>query len=411
MEILKSADSAVRPLLSALAGDSLITATGSLLVGSVAASLWPMVVGWAAGALLLCAIARRLYEYGRERRRASAYTAFELALRQPDSDALARVHAANEHFLVFGRVIEVLPHYSLNSRARFASLGWTPDEIAIHFQNESFDASEILARVGGMKSFDPPNGRKFCLTDRSLGGTDAGLSLHVKETDYFTHRSVIANLPFSLRAEFGSLDPAKSRIPHSLCLQFIVRCDDGSVLMLLNETRKAYAGGTWSVSAEEQLNDEDLSDASPLLALFRRAVLEEVFGLSDKRIPLSTRWDQIKEHVRSVRIWSIFVEEHYNNFDLLGVCQLSLNPTKLRNVIRQLSDNGSAARDLEGKIHFTSREQLELLLIRGSASATGLFSDERTNILAENLHWTSRYRMFRLLRALSGKPLAPPIMA
>ena len=408
MEIVKKADAALRPLIKVLAGDPWVTAIFSLLIGSVAASLWPNVVGLFALVLLICALVRRLVEYRREHQRATAYTAFELALRQPDSDALARLHAANEHFLVFNQVIEVLPHYSLSSRATFASLGWMPDEIPVQFQNESFEASEILARVGGKRSYDPPNGRKFCLANRSLGGTDAALSLNLRETDYFTIRSVVSSLPFTLRIEFGSLDPAKSRIPHSLCLHFIVRCDDGSVLLLLNESRKAYSGGTWSVSAEEQLKDSDLTEPSPLVVLFRRAILEEVFGLSDESIPLEDRWARIEDHVRSTRLWSLFLEEHINNFSLLGVCQLSVKPLTLRGVIQQFINDGSAARDLEGKVYFTSRDQLEQLLIRGTATATGLFSGGETNVLAENLHWTSRYRMFRLLRALNGKPLAAP---
>ena len=401
MEILKRA-------ASALARDPVVTGIASLLIGSVAASLWPKVVGWVALVLLIWAVVRRLVEHRREQQRATAHTAFELALRQPDPEALARLHAANEHFLVFNRVIEVLPHPSLSSRASFAFLGWAPDEIPVAFRNESFDASEILARGGGKKNYDPPNGRKFCLADRSLGGTDAALSLHLRETDYFTIRSVLSNLPFALRSEFGSLDPRTSRIPHSLCLHFIVRCSDGSVLLLLNQGRKAYAGGTWSVSAEEQLKDSDLTDTSPLLALFRRAMLEEVFGLSDERIHLSTRWARIEQHVRSLRIWSPFLEEHINNFSLLGVCQLSSPPTAVRGAVRRFIDDGSAARDLEGKLHFAAADQLEQLLICGSASATGLFSDESRQLLAENLHWTSRYRMFRLLRALRGEPLVPP---
>lgn len=404
MEIVKK----LRSLIRALAGDTIVTAITSLLVGSVAASLWPSVVGWIALVLLLVAVGRRLVEYSRERQRATAYTAFELALRQPDSDALARLHTANEHFLVFNRVIEVLSHYSLSSRASFTSLGWVPDEILVDFKNGYFDASEILARIGGKKSYEPPNGRKFCLANRSLGGTDAVLSLHLQESDYFTIRSVLSNLPFTLRTEFGSLDPAQNRIPHSLCLHFIVRCDDGSVLLLLNERRKAYAGGTWSISAEEQLKDIDLREASPVLALFQRALLEEVFGLSDEHIPLSARWDRIKDHVRSTRIWSLFLEEHINNFSLLGVCQLSVNPTALRRVVQQFINDGSAARDLEGKLYFTSRDELERLLILGGGTATGLFSGGLMKVFAENLHWTSRYRMFRLLRALNGGPLAPP---
>jgi len=312
-------------------------------------------------------------------------------------------------FLIFDKTIEVLPHYSLSSRARFSSLGWAPDDIQVHFQNEKFDASQILERIGGRMDFDPPNGRKFCLVDRSLAGTDTDLSLSLKETDYFTIRSVLSKLTYDLRKEFGSLDPAVNRIPHSLCLHFLVRCGDGNVVCLLNERRKAYAGGTWSVSAEEQLKDSDLDMSYPLAALFRRALLEEIFGLSDDTVPLSNRWARIEDLVVSMRLWSVFVEDHISNFSLLGVYQLSLNTDHLRGRIKEFINDGSAARDLEGKLYVASQGELENLLISGSSAAVGLFSGEPTSVLSENLHWTARYRIFRLLRALKGGPLVPEV--
>jgi len=409
MNILNRANSAIKPLIKALAADPLVASTVSLLIGSVAANFWPEVVGLIALILLFWAIGHHLVDRHRQLQRADAYTAFELALRQPDSDALARLHAANEHFLVFNRVIEILPHYSLNSRSGFASLGWRPDEILVDFKNEIFDASDVLTRIGGGKnSYDPPNGRKFCLVDRSLGGTDTALSLKLQETDYFTICSVISNLPFALRSEFGSLDPAQNRVPHSLCLHFIVRCGDGSILLALNANQKKYGGGTWSVSAEEQMKDSDLTASFPIDALFKRAILEEVFGLSDEKVPLVKRWAQIEEHIHSIRIWSLFLEEHLNNFSLLGVCQLSVTRTQLRIAIEQLINDGSASRDLEGKLFIASSDQIERLLILGSANVTGLFSDSCEEVLGESLHWTSRYRIFRLIRALNEGPLAAP---
>jgi len=414
MEIIKKAYSVLRPFIMVLIKDRWVVLTTSLFFGSIATSLWPKFMGWGLFVIFDVAFVYCLVKYIRKHQDAIELTTFELALRQPDSDAFARMHdTENQHFLVINQVIEVRPHYTLNSRASFASLGWSPDEISVHFNNEYFDASRILASVGGKKNYDPPNGRKFCLVDRSLAGTDTDLALYLRETDYFTIRSVISNLPFSLRTELGSLDPTKNLIPHSLCLHFIVRCDDGSVLLLLNEKRKAYAGGTWSVSAEEQMKDLDLTDQqySPLDALFKRALLEEVFGLRDVETPLSERWAQIEDHVRSIRIWSIFLEEHINNFSLLGVCQLTITPDSLRKVIKKFIDDGSGSLELEGTLHFTSRNQLEQLLIRGTATATKLFpdsdSDRDKSVFQENLHWTSRYRIFRLLRALNGKPLSP----
>ena len=79
----------------------------------------------------------------------------------------------------------------------------------------------------------------------------------------------------------------------------------------------------------------------------------------------------------------------------------------LRKFICSLTNEGSAARDLEGKLHVIAESELEQLLVRGDALAVGLFSDQEARVLAENLHWSSRYRIFRLLRALRGAPLTP----
>jgi hypothetical protein len=239
-------------------------------------------------------------------------------------------------------------------------------------------------------------------------GTDTDLELKLQETNYFTIQSVVRDLPFARRREFGSLDPRKNRIPHSLCLHFVVRLADGSVICLRNEARKAYAQDTWSISAEEQIKAEDLSGSSPLQTLFRRAVLEEIYGLSDDGVPVDERWGRITDDVRCIRIWSLFVEENLNNFSLLGFCQLTCDTPGLKATIQQLANEGVGVRDLEGKLFTTSRTGLERLLIMGDCTVIGLFSGEQELLGAEQLHWTSRYRAFRLLRALSGGPLTPP---
>jgi hypothetical protein len=316
------------------------------------------------------------------------------------------VRLANEHFLVFDKVIEVLPHWSLRSRAKFQTLGWAPEEVEVLFSNRLFDAAPILRRIPWTQ-FDPPNGRKFSLVDRSLGATDTGLSLSIKETDYFTIRSVLSGLTFELRTEFGSLDPRNNRIPHSLCLHFIARCGDGKVLCMLNDDRKAYGSSMWSVSAEEQFSEVDLDSVHPIKALFRRALLEEVFGLRDKNIPLDARWSRVEASVRSMRVWSLFVEEQIANFTLLGVCQLNIDSDALRMFLVSLVEEGSAGRDLEGRLYLLNDQELRELLVTGESMAAGLFSGESATLRTENLHWTTRYRIFRLLRALDAAPLNP----
>lgn len=404
MDLTKRLFSTLARVVRFAVKDPAIAGITMFLLGSVAATVWWQGVAAVGLAILLVAVARRLLQL----RRAQELTAFEHSLRQPDPDATARLRAENEHFLVFNKAIEVRAHPNLGSRTNVYGLGWSPDEISVTFDHVQFDASDILARTGGLAEFDPPNGRKFSVVDRPLLGTDTDLALNLQETNYFTIRSVIRDLPFARRREFGSLDPQKNRIPHSLCLHFVVRLADGSVICLRNETRKAYAQDTWSISAEEQIKENDVTASSPVQTLFRRAVLEEVFGLSDDGVPVDERWARIADDVRCIRIWSLFVEENINNFSLLGFCQLICDPAGLKATIQRLANEGVGVRDLEGKLFTTSRTGLERLLIIGDCTAMGLFSSDKELLAAEQLHSTSRYRAFRLLRALNGGPLAPP---
>jgi hypothetical protein len=91
----------------------------------------------------------------------------------------------------------------------------------------------------------------------------------------------------------------------------------------------------------------------------------------------------------------------------LGVCQLSASADDLRRRIQRFINEGSGAADLEGRLFVASENSLKDLLIVGSSTAEGLFSSQPETVLAENLHWTARYRVFRLLRALRGGPLVP----
>ena len=393
-------------LLSTLKRDQAIVSVITFLIGSVAASIWPTIAGVVGLVVLVILVINRLLQL----RRAEPLSAFELALRQPDRDALFRLSLENANFLVFDKVIEVLPHQSLSTLSGLSNLGWDPCKIGVYFSGEFFDATDALEFAGGKRPFNPPNGRKFSLVDRSISGTDDLPTLHLKETDFFTLESIkpaIMKDP-EVRAKLGSLDPARNHIPHSLCLHFLIRFSDGNVLCLYNDKRKAYGGGTWSVSAEEQLKDLDLQSLAPIETLFRRAVLEEVFGLSNDQTPVDQRWAQVSDTVSSLRIWSLFLEEHINNFSLLGVCQLSIVPDVFVQKYNQFVSQGSVARDLEGSLHIVEKNQLQRILIVGWGTARELFGTREPMIRAEKLHWTSRYRIFRLLRALEGRALQPP---
>jgi len=335
------------------------------------------------------------------------FTGWELSLRDPDNDAAAAVARSNEHYLVVGQAIEIIPHPQLNSRASLGELGWSPADVELTDRQILFAADELLAQAGGLKSFDPPNGIKFSLVGTSYVTSDSPrLSLSTARTDYFTLRSV---LPFvksslSVRASFGSLDPPKNQIPHSLCLHYIVRFADGDVLCMRRDIRAAYHGGLWSFSGEEQVADRDFEAGTPCLSLFQRTFCEEVLALRDEA-PLEERWGIASPIIRHMALWSVFLEERIHNFSLLGLYQLNCEWDSFVELHNRLVNRGIGTRDREGECFRVHSSDLLNLLVDGRCRAFSLFTGSEAAVRAENLHPTSRYRLFRLLRAVKRRPL------
>jgi hypothetical protein len=335
-------------------------------------------------------------------------TAFELSLRAPDGEAAASAGRSSEHHLVVGQAIELIPHPQLNSRAPLEDLGWDPADVDLMDQQVTFDARDLLTRAGGPRVWDPPNGVKFSLVASSFVTTDSPrLVLETRRTDYFTLRSVLplVRADPDVRAQFGNLDPSRNRIPHSLCLHYVVRFSTGDVLCMRRDSRAAYHGNLWSFSGEEQLADQDFETALPCLSLFRRAFCEEVLALRDDA-PLEDRWREAADVVRHMRLLSVLLEERIHNYALLGVFQLNCDPLEFVGLSNQLVDRGTGTRDPEGDCYLVNEADLPGLLVSGRCRARGLFHGAEAVVRAEHLHPTSRYRVFRLLRAVRRRPLA-----
>lgn len=342
-------------------------------------------------------------------RQLSNLSLWEEALRQPDSHAAALVSQTNDHFLVIGQAIEILPHPNLNTRSNINELGWNPEDVQLNDLQEEFDANVLLDKSGGYKEFDPPNGRKYSVSNTSFVTKDSpNLSLELIRTNYFTLKSILPTIKQhpELRAEFGSLNPANNHIPHSLCLHYITRFAGGEVLCMKRDKQAAYHGNLWSFSGEEQLSEEDFKFAIPTVALFQRSICEEVFSLREDN-PLEEKWKLASSHIINMNLWSIFIEEKIFNFSMFGVYQLKDSISDFVSFHNKLIDEGTGSRDREGEFYFVEQDSLKKLLFKGDCMAKALFSSGDQLIRAEDLHPTSRYRIFRLLRAINRKPLQP----
>jgi hypothetical protein len=329
------------------------------------------------------------------------------------ADELAQEQAlnANENYLVVGQVIELKPHPYIRTLAQIYDIGWDPEQIKLK-QKGDFNVEDILTQCSGLKEFDLPNGDKFCLYDTNYVTNDNPdlTYLELKHTDYFTLMSIKENIQnsYDIRKKFGNLEPLENRIPHSLCLHYIVRYDDGNILCIKRDSKMEYFKNSWSFSGEEQLSKEDI-EYGDLLALFKRALCEEVYPLRGK-LPEKARfeekqkfdnykWSHIKEDVNSMLLWSIFLEERIYNFSLLGVIQLNISIRDFKDKYIKLIGTADGNRDNEGKLYYATKKEYEKLLSNGKCNVTGVFNNSSVEIKDDELHPTSRYRLFRIYNA------------
>lgn len=326
------------------------------------------------------------------------------AIKRADEHALGVSRKANEAYLVVGKNIEILAHPNLNTMASFRSLGWDVGEVGARNLHQGREFSQLLDCVGGLREFEKPNGLKYGLATRPFITLDAPIPhFDFYTTDYFTIRSVMEHLKDDphLRYEFSDPDPARHGIPHSVALQYIVRFVDGDLLCLRRDERTAYQAGRWSFSGEEQLNESDFAHDSPIEALFKRALCEEVFAFRDDNPgTLSRRWDKISQHVEIMRLWSVFLEEYVGHFQIFGVCQLNTTAEQYFREYEGLVEKG-LSRDIEGKLYTVSPSEAEALLVNGSCHVREFFRPVTAKLEDQNLHETARYRLWRLSLALN----------
>jgi hypothetical protein len=213
------------------------------------------------------------------RRQAERFT----ALREPDKEAamFAEVKGTNAGSVV-GKVIEIWPHDSLDTMLPLDELGIDPKDVVFSSPDPgNFD--EIIKRCGGLKTFPPPNQDKYGIRQLPLGTKDdQNYIIRFFKTDWNTWmsvRTVIEKNP-NLRWELSHVVPERNQLPQSMSLQFLVRFNNGDVLVLRRGAGLASEGNSWSFSGEEQISKEDFeaTGVSAAAYLFRRAFTRRSSG-------------------------------------------------------------------------------------------------------------------------------------
>jgi hypothetical protein len=338
----------------------------------------------------------------------------EIRIYAPDPLAERRVALSGEQHLVVGSAIETFIHSKVNTTATLSAMGWDPSQVAIKDTGMTVDPAPILARLAsGLMPLSPneTNDDKYVLTSAPppLKDDEQNLKLSFGRTDYQTHRTVRSSPDGienddSLALEFGNLDVELNRVPSSAGLHFIVRLLDDTVLLLRRRKDILHEKSKWSISGEEQFKNHDFWD-NTLLRVFQRSFCEEVVPLYDKSPEtLQYRWDTyVADKIETMRLWGLLFEEHACVTSLLGFYQLRISRKEFVAWRRDLVKHCVGTIDKEGTMHWTTTTELERLLATGSCNAWMLERPESFIIEDSMLHKTSRYRAFRLIRAVRSR--------
>lgn len=330
----------------------------------------------------------------------------EEVLRSPHPETLSYARSFEESHLIVGKVIEVIPHPYIYTRAKLTEMGWDPAHIVVKEHQKKFNAKEFLKAIGGQKEFDLPNRAKYSLVEAKGANTDnPTLSLELQQTDYFTVQSAVQQIQVdpSLLVKFGNIEPSKNKIPHTLSLHYVVRFIDGEVLICRRDEGIRYYPGAWSFSGEEQFSEFDSHAKHPIESLFQRAICEEILPLSDTGA-LKENFEIVKEIIKSMSVMSVFFEQEIGNYSLMGLYQLNIDKEDFVELYQRFVNEGAGNRDREGYLYVTSQKELQHLLFHGSCEAKNLFNQRTVTLQEDDLHPTSRFRIFRLLRAIQKRP-------
>ena len=294
-----------------------------------------------------------------------------------------------------GSAVELLYHPFLDKR--LDDNGWATDQVDV-----ALDPGFVTAPAWALGSLaiGGDDGKKFMLSGFDAPFADAvregGLKLYVKETRWsavLRTRDVLSESE-ELRHAHMKLDPTGNSLPSALCLHVVCLTKDNDFLVLRRAHNSAYYPGAFSVSFEEQLADVDgVGIEGCCTRWFRRALCEEVFPLTG---PYATRprdaWERVSPYVKYMRIWSAFLEEDTANYGLLGVCSLNLSIREFREVSDSVALEFGSTRDPEGRILFSTKDEIETLIRTGSSRCRPVFDLEQRALKMGQLHPSSLYR-------------------
>lgn len=341
---------------------------------------------------------------------------------RPSETAQRFLHQMGESlddYKIVGGVIEIARHPFIVSDPSIS--GW--DCMGNHGSNSAVRIEHDFGlpfdfdphRIKGIDAPSGANNKKYALSETPVDYLDASsrLCLKLRSTDYYTIKK-FGNLlhgedKATLRHSLASLLPEFQKIPSSFCLHFLVQLADGSVLCMLRRGNSDYAQEKIGITGEEQFSEEDMN-AGPDQAMshwFRRALCEEIFPLraTDPGM-LERHWNEIKDVVKAMRVFSVFYEEEFANFSMFGFVKLDLDPDEFKRKFEELARSHATGRDKEGKYYLLSKDQAINFATTGNGHLSGIWGNQAILEFGEDKlhrpHLSSRYRLLTFLLSVGA---------
>jgi hypothetical protein len=347
----------------------------------------------------------------REEKRFNVNLQERIALLSPSHGASNAATKTGLNLLTVGNVIELQVHPNVNSSVRADGVGWPPEDIRVDADEVDFDASELLSGISQLSAIDPPNNIKYSLVNTPFVTEESSeLQLELKETNYqiIETAKAVFKEDKTKYEKLGSVIPSDNRIPNSLCLHYTVRFSNGDILCMKRAAELGYHKNAWSISGEEQISERDVHADNPIKSLFVRALCEELLHLGGESHSKDLA-SEAMSNIKYMRVYSIVVEWPLYNPAICGFVQLNLDPDEFRSILsaRKIGLVRYGQEDREGAFFVLNSNDALPLLEQGQAMVSGLFNGNPILLTSSELHPSSRYRLFRFLRAYKRGELKP----
>jgi len=322
-----------------------------------------------------------------------------------DEAALIFLECCDAEETCFGNNIEIRNWLRPNAAA--IDNGLSGRDITIRRELVAFDNFDRTlidkATINRLKSENRVNGVKLTLVTISPPDiSDEGLkwvSFDMQDTDYFTIIGFLATIipDQRLRHQNMNVRPDKNRIPGYFVLHYIVRFRDKKFLTIHRSDQVTFSQNRLSFSGEEQMTPEDIARGANCCDDWMvRSLMQEAFHYRHYALD-SKEAEQIRSMIVMTKFLSLFLEEQYGQFGLMGFAQLNIDSDEYAAFYKKQIKALTGGIDNEGRRYLMDECELTRCLREGRCEVQRLIDQNKTIPIAlDGVNWDSGRTAIRL---------------